>query len=236
MSYEARLRKIKQIPHTAQLIIYGYMRHTQIELHLINQSVYYNIPDLVRLCVSCYYHQFTYFGKCATTIEISGVDKNIATLTKATGTGRSVYCNEWIHSMCNKLITCKMKIDHNYAEHMILIGITSNDNNPEQAFLYESKQFSYCMQNAGNKWKNDVDKRCDMEYGCYDGVSTESGDIITLTLDLSKHSISFAKNGVSAGICYDDIVRKKDLYYKIAVAMYVKDDSVTIVDYSEIDQ
>ena len=125
--------------------------------------------------------------------------------------------------MEDKMIKCKIQIsckDENDVPKF-LFGITSNDKCIENAFVFNKKQFTYCMDNSGCKWRSDIDKQL---YACaifrseeYCNLSCKSGDIVTLILDLKNATISFEKNDVSLGVCHKDIVKKEAVNYKIAM-------------------
>ena len=120
---------------------------------------------------------------------------------------------------------------------MFHLGITSKDKAVDMNFAYYEEQYTYCIQTSSRKRQNHMAKGIVAFISeAYEGVSCVDGDIITLILNLSKSELSFEKNGVSAGVAFDDIVRRTDVKYKIAVAMYNKNQSVTITDYKEINE
>ena len=55
---------------------------------------------------------------------------------------------------------------------------------------------------------------------------------LTLILDLTNTTLSFERNGVSAGICFDDIVRKLGVEYRLALTLYASE-TVELLDYKE---
>ena len=144
MSFECQLAKVKQIPIIRSCVVFGYVRNMELEFD--NDSAYYNIPDLVTLCILCYYYQFAYFMKYGPLIAISNgndEENNVATMTKYQCDANSAYYGDWIQSMDDKVIKCKLQVnvteadDHYHSMIMFLLGITSNDESVDEGFLYD---------------------------------------------------------------------------------------------------
>ena len=100
-------------------------------------------------------------------------------------------------------------------------------------FFSNANQFSYCIQNSGDKFHTDIDQGIDAHCKSYPGMHCSDGDKVTLILDLLKATLCFEKNGISIPVCYDNIVRKEEVKYQLGLAVY-QNESVEILDYSEI--
>ena len=48
-----------------------------------------------------------------------------------------------------------------------------------------------------------------------------------------QSTIAFEKNDKFIGVCYDDIVRKDNVKYRIAISLYTHYETIKILDYSE---
>lgn len=232
MSFESRMERVKSVPNKYRLTVFGFVREMESVFYKINNSAYYNIPDLVSLTILCFYYNFIQFTTWGDGVAVSGEENNILTL--GFSANRSALIGDPINSMDDKVIRCKIKLTklHSY---MLFFGICSDaDNLNLNSWFYLIKApYLYCIQNSGHRFKNDKDKNiqrvCDSYYGvsCY-GPSAE----LTLILDLEQSTISFERDGESAGICYDDVVRKEGLSYRIGVGIY-EGESMEILDYSE---
>ena len=81
-----------------------------------------------------------------------------------------------------------------------------------------------------------MDKGIDGRTWEYEGSKLKAASnsaIITLILDLPNTTISFERDGKSAEVCFDDVMRKEDVKYGIAVT--VKEDiCIEILSYSEV--
>ena len=235
MSFESRMQTVKEIPSKYQKVVCAFMHEMQVKLHAINDSAYYNIPDLIRLIVLCYYYWAIQFTKLGIGVTISGETNNILTKPDSTlesSHDRSAFIADPINSMDDKIIKCKIKItDNGYWSYILFFGICSDlDCDLNGTFYNNNNQYCYFIQNSGHRWKTDMDKGIVRKCTDYDGVWCDDGDTLTLILDLPNSTISFDKNDKSAGICYNDIVRKKDVQYSLVVCVY-GNEAIEILDY-----
>ena len=111
MSFESRLEKAKQIPNKYWMIVYGFVHEMEDTLHSINESAYYNIPDLVTLAILCFYYDMVGFVKYGKSMTISGENKRIATKTEGEYNFNLAYIGYWINSMTDKIVTCKIRLN-----------------------------------------------------------------------------------------------------------------------------
>ena len=59
------------------------------------------------------------------------------------------------------------------------------------------------------------------------GVKVESGGIVEMHCDMNKRELRFSINGIDYGVAYTNIERTE---YRAAVALYEKDDIVSLLD------
>lgn len=227
---------MKSVPDKYKLIVYGYVHRMEAMLDSINEAL--TISDLVTLTIVCYYYNFIQFTKWGDGITISGEEQNILRLDDSILSAGSAFIGDPIYSMQETIIKCKIKISETtYWSYMVFFGICYGEVYDLNTVFWEDKnRFSYSIQNSGHRFKTDLDESPDNKGICtdYDGITCNSGDTLTLILDLPKSTLSFEKNGISVGVCYDDIVRKDNVHYRMAVGVYAKE-TIEIIDYSESD-
>ena len=236
MSFEERLENIKKIPNKYWCIVYGFVHETETALHQINdiQNPYYNIPDLVTMVVLCFYYNAFGFVKYGQDIKISGEDNRIATKIGEDGFS-SAYIGDWTNSTDQRVIKCKLKLDQLKNEKLwsctILLGIASNDELTEEAFITKSTKYTYAIANAGI-WVNNPDKNKSMDFSLRLEARLIAGGTATLILDLPKGELRFVSNdGKEVTVC--KIVRRDDLRYKIAISLFRPGEFIEIVKYQE---
>ena len=65
------------------------------------------------------------------------------------------------------------------------------------------------------------------------GKGAEVNDIIKIEYNAGKQTLTYYKNNKSMGVAYRNIVKGKNIKYKLAVYMYWKNNAVSILNYSE---
>ena len=145
------LKKLKRIKYAERRVIHlEFMTSKVTEIYKeskpeVYNSSYYNIPDLVTSTILCFYYNVFGFVKWGKDIKISGEGNNIATKIGSAGL-HSAYMDDWIDSMNDKVINCKLKLNRpkneSYWSYTILFGITSNDTEIDNVFFNDST--AYC--------------------------------------------------------------------------------------------
>eukprot|EP01084_Bolivina_argentea_P088854 160420_1 len=146
---------------------------------------------------------------------------NNMTVTKLGNDYSSNFGNIWIDSISHRICLWEIKI--NNVNKYFAVGISSDDSSENKRFYNNvlSSNYGYC--DNGNKVCKDVLE----DYG----KSWSDGDVIGIKLDEIQKCIEFIHNGESQGIAYNNIDTSSNIKYKLAVHMYYKDSSVTIMKF-----
>eukprot|EP01084_Bolivina_argentea_P008730 16335_1 len=203
----------------SHLIVFGFIRQFE---HLLIP------PAIFNMCLKYYYYGL-YFDKCSKHIKISGECNETVTVNKGKSNinckylGASVYGQIWFDSMCEKIIICKFQVNQSVEECDMVIGITSSIATFGDYFsILDANWYAYL--NAGYKMCNPSEIR---PYG----QMFLTNDTVTMILNLSTSTLSFEINDKPQGIAFDNIVKGKDIKYKIAVSAWNNSDSVSIIDF-----
>ena len=223
---EINFNGTKYVSKDSHFLVFGFIREHQL---LVSDLI---IPSPIYLLCLMYYYLQNYFGIHSSRIQVTG-DQN-ETITSKESKDSCAYGYHWIHSMSNKLITYKIKINHGFNAYQDSdIGISASDTFIDEDFA-SSTNIYYAFDADGDKWSvvDDVSfcQIYDEEFD--DGY--KAGDIVTMQLDLFNSTISFYVNDRFKGIAFDDIKKGENIRYKLAVMLAKSGDSCTIIEYSEV--
>eukprot|EP01083_Nonionella_stella_P071580 192364_1 len=148
------------------------------------------------------------------------------TITKLSDCYSSHFGNVCIRSVSYKVCVWHIKVNKvsgGLINRRFGIGISSGDSCKDTVFYDDRQSSNYAYYCNGNK----VSKGRYEKYG----ESWFDGDVIGIILDEIQKCIQFTVNGKSQGIAYKNIDTQNDITYTLAVHMYYKHNSVTILKY-----
>ena len=225
MSFD--LNKIKFVDDNSRYLVFGYFRRYQNEL---NQSQSSNpfciIPELISYTCLLFYYLSEFFDKFdSEQIEVSD-DKMTITKkgTNADYWNNTTYGNTWINSMDDLKVAWKMKINHN--ELNICIGISPQDTCSD--YWSQCKQcYSYGISGTASICS---------EITNFEGKSpkADTGDVVQLILDLTKASLYIKVNNTEPFLIADEVIKGKDVKYKLAITLSSIGESISILDFSQV--
>ena len=199
----ATLKQLKSINNRYKFAVIGYLREKEKEIAIIN------IPSMISyLCLQFYFHG-EYFSIHTGNIHVSS-DKMSATLKTKVSPYPWVYGKIWIESLSNSIATWTFKING----LLMKMGISSSEDSDERPY--------YHFFNIGHSFQHDCKHQPPM---------FAEQDIMKLTLNTTKGTITLQKNEEDAIEMFENIQKGQDIKYKFGVALFNRDNSITLIDF-----
>ena len=204
--------------------VFGYIRGFEKKLSL------QNIPTLINyLCLQFYFHG-EYFEKIGDDLEISNDKMMVKSKPDKCGDNEA-FGKTWIKSMSNCVATWTFKLNAN----QISIYITSSEK------LYDRDTSCFFLDNGICAGKKLFDPQM---YGFVNKMPghlsilfwtmarfTEQ-DLMKLTLNTKNGTIALQRNDEDVIVLVDNIVKGRDISYKLAVGFYNFDEYITLIDFT----
>eukprot|EP00483_Globobulimina_turgida_P002935 UN02940 len=188
-------------------LVFGYCRTTE---HIL-QSIC--IPPLVVNTILPFYYSAEYFCKAGDDIEISNKNMTITKIATQLSWRNSAYCNVWIDSMSNSIVSWQFIIDN--GTHMSF-GFVSHDNCCNSYYSNVEDRPVYEYNISGRVEVNGMHHRT-----LGDVLRPTAGETFEVTLDLRNRNAFLCilpkRNGKH--VIFEDIVIGKDIRYKMVVSL-----------------
>eukprot|EP01083_Nonionella_stella_P028334 78022_1 len=218
-------KSIKRIPKAIKYCIFGYCR--DIETMSLDTVT---IPILVQSLCLLYYYETDGFSKAGKGYQISNNGRTVHK-HRLTYWSESVHCNMWFPSTSNKIIQWTFVINRNEDEYSSMrFSLITQDKGTAACYgLFNETQVTYCHFNSGVSRSNGITHNSvDKEEG---NRGFKEGDRVLYILDLKeakwKCQINDKKQWTVA-----DLVKAKDVQYKMVLSMLDTADSVTLQHFS----
>ena len=204
------LKQLKGIKDKYQFIVFGYIRESQKALSLEI------IPPLISyLCLGFYYQEMEEFVK--TDNKLITISDSKDTITQTTTASDTAYCKQWIDTSIKQIAKWKLKINSiASSNNSIMIRFVSNDERlTEPNYGFNNKGWTY----TNGPYK---DRR---------GMQFAGDDIMEIMLNTSDGSITAIHNDAEPRAIYNGIQVGDKIRYKLAIFLYRKDNSVSLLDF-----
>ena len=129
--------------------------------------------------------------------------------------------------MEEKIHEWKFKINYQYSKPNIYIGIDDQEHENqciETCFGDQYESNNYSISSDGFMRRNGVLMQ-------HSTKSYETGDEVTMILNLYDKSLSYQINESEMDVMFERVGTGDDIKYKACVHLYVKDESVTLISY-----
>lgn len=205
------IKKLSKIDIKTKYGVYGWVRNAEKELKLSN------IPLLVSSICILYYHEEEIFARCGKTVTLSADKKHI---TGGYAWDNVNVGNNVIDSMTDSIYEWTMT---STSKDTIVVGITSvsniDCNKVKFWFEYgEEDGHNYLLCSRPSlTWKNE--KWYDCNQSNWKKYGATERNKIKICLDLKQQILRFNVNGEDKDVSCDQIVRGKDIKYRLVVSL-----------------
>ena len=161
-------------------------------------------------------------------VEANAEKTSITAVSDYLGTS---YSNTTISSWTDGYIyKWSLRIDRKSDSGDIMIGIATNHNEFHRSFTSNTgdPHFAYLASSGktsriGGNMKRDVFEQYGPPYG--------TGASLTVILDMGKRLLLFEWNGIDLGVAFDNLPKRRDLKYKLAIAMNSRYSQITLMNF-----
>ena len=140
---------------------------------------------------------------------------NRTEMSHRVGVGKSVFGTVEISSDSNMI--CKWTLIIKYTGFGLAIGVSSNACLPTQQFYDKFDSISYCCFTGDAGYRNDIKSGGSYNCGVPLSARFDSGDTVTMTLDLKNKTISYKVNDEDFGIAFEKIAVSNEIKYRLAI-------------------
>ena len=221
------LKQLNQIDKPTKYSVYGWIRETETQFKLKHT------PSMITAICILYFRDDEIFdinNRNEKKIKLSSNRKSITKIgdimTNNIGWNNNTYGTIQISSMNNMVYKWDIKIIKAISRCSIIVGITSN-NIPDK-FIGNSRNpgVYYAFWSHGKKGAHNIPMAiCGDDFGTNDQVS--------IYLDLNNAQIGFYINENLQEIAFRNIVRSKNVTYRLFVSMWNIGESVEIINFSK---
>ena len=225
----AVVKQLKYVSDRCKHTVFGYIRGKEEELELNC------IPPIITyLCIE-FYFQGEYIAKCTNDLKITNDKKTVTKIDRDFAWDNKAYGKIWIDSTSDYIARWTFYIDHfkfgapTWAH--LFIGFVSNEQNT--TFCTEvSESPLYLFRANGSHHRienNDKYKSVNMD------ETFGTNDRIIITLDTINREINLRINNGFDKCVFADIVRDKNIKYKLVICMFSVGNKVTLTDFECVD-
>ena len=196
-----------------------------------------NIPSLIVYIILAFYCKPNeYFASCGKDILISNNNMTISKIASPQSWLNTSYCNEWIDSTKNLIVSWTLKIDKNNANSKhkkyggIRFGFVSHDDKQDDSFdsnsICSEIRPVYKYNASGSiaiNGRHSRNKRA---------TPSAEGDTIIITLDIPSKCAFIKVNDKEKAILFEDMEVGQDIRYKLAISIYRIKSQITLKSFS----
>ena len=216
------LKQLKAIKNKYQFTVFGYIREKQEELSLDT------IPPIISYtCLAFYFHKTDEFDpkKCGENLTLLQNKETIRWEPEREAYGNNAstaFCTLWIDTKIKQIVKWKLKIHENSDTRSVMIRLVSNDKHK-----FGVPSYGFC--NQGNTFTNGS---CTARYGGYNNqfANKFNAGEISVIFNTETLSVSIINNEGETKLIYKGI-QGAEYRYKLAVVIYTKGQSVTLMDF-----
>ena len=216
------LKQLKAIKNKYQFTVFGYIREKQEELSLDT------IPPIISYtCLAFYFHKMDEFDaeKCGENLTLSQNKETIRREPEREGydnNANTAFCTLWIDTKIKQIAKWKLKIHEHCGKRSVMIRLASNDKDK-----FGVPSYGFC--NQGNTFTNGS---CTARHGGYSNrmANKFNAGEISVIFNTETLSVSIINNEGETKLIYKGI-QGTEYRYKLAVLIYTKGQSVTLMDF-----
>ena len=219
------LQEIKRIDNQTQCVVFGYARQCQSLFNDSDNSIFWNISELIIYTIIAFYAHFEYFEHYA---DNSFETEKQQTIIKRIGSRkrigrdnayRSVYGSKIISYDSLGIHTWIVKIIKGKFVHVGIDEASYKTN----AFFYDetTKNYAYAGYNG-----TIISQHIQADHW---GFHYSTGTRVRMVLNMNDKTLSFAVNHGAPNKAYD--IERTDIGYCLAVFIRYTDDSMQILSY-----